>query len=610
MSATPNLNAIYALLRAGDGDTAAQRCQDLLRKSPDDTDLLSLLGFAQLISSAYGAAVYTYSRLIPLAPPDPAHWNNLGLALRQVNRNSDAEAAFMQALQLAPGDANALHNLGTLAAARHDPAQAQALFLKALEAAPDRIESRVQAALMAFECGDNALAQNLLKDWQSWISNDPEILQDVGWMLAHLGDSAQGEELLRRAVAGAPDPAQARARLVQQLERANRLEDAAAELALLPDPSNVTDEQLREDLIGAQAALALREREPHRAQALLDAMLQLPQSDASRAATLFHAARLADRRSDTATALAYLHEAHALQQPQAERLMPNVAHSGLPPLIRAARRVSAESFRRWPTLPSPTSEETPTFVMGFPRSGTTMLETMLDSHPALSAMDEQPFLQDLTDAIQRNGFAYPADLDRLTQVDCEQLRAAYWRRVIATGRWQPGRRLVDKNPLNFLCLPLLKRIFPGAKLVMLLRHPGDVLLSCYMQNFRSPAFALMCASLEKLAQAWRTAMEFWVDQSQLLQPDSLELRYEDLLHDFPGRTAQLAQFLGLDDAQSMLLFHQHAQSRGYISTPSYSQVVRPPDASRIGRWRAYRDEFMPLEPVLAPLMRHWDYRFD
>jgi hypothetical protein len=145
---------------------------------------------------------------------------------------------------------------------------------------------------------------------------------------------------------------------------------------------------------------------------------------------------------------------------------------------------------------------------------------------------------------------------------------------------------------------------------MLLRHPGDVLLSCYMQNFRSPAFALMCANLTRLAQAWCTALEFWREQSGLLQPDALELRYEDLLADFSAGTAQLARFLELDDAGSMLDYHQHAQLRGYISTPSYAQVIRPPDASRVGRWRAYRDHFESLQPQLAPLMRRWSYDFE
>jgi Flp pilus assembly protein TadD len=600
------IGALHEMLRSGEAIAAEQRCEALLQAQPDQPELLNLLGIAQLFAGAHARAVQTYARLTTLQPDDAAHWNNLGVALRPLAREDEAAQAFAHAVELAPTHADALHNLGASLAARGDAVAARDCFLRAHRAAPQRSASRLQAALMAFECGDNVQAEELLRDWPHWFEEDQVGLLDLGWLLAHLGHSTEGEALLRRAAAIAGDPTRAHARLVQLLERANRLDDAEEVLRGLPAAETVGDPDLRADVLGAHAALAVRQRNPH-APALLEKLLRLAPHDAARAATLFHLARCADRDGDTAGAMRHLAAAHAAQAAMAARLMPELAHTTAPPLSRAARRIDAVALQSWPELPAPPTHESPIFVVGFPRSGTTLLETMLDSHPALAAMDERPFLQDLIDAMQRAGYAYPADLGRLCASDCAQLREVYWRRVAATGRWSSGRRLVDKNPLNFLCLPLVKRLFPAAKIVMLLRHPADVLLSCYMQNFRSPAFALMCADLTRLGQAWRTALEFWRDQSALLEPDALELRYEDLLADFPACTAQLARFLDLDDAGSMLDYHQHAQQRGYISTPSYSQVIRPPDASRVGRWRAYREHFLPLAPMLEPTMRHWGY---
>src|SRR6185369_10338327 len=106
---------------------------------------------------------------------------------------AQAAVAFEQALQLAPDNADAAHNLGTLAADAGDVVAAQAYFLRATRAAPARVESRLQAAMMAFECGDNPLAEELLQHWRSWSIDDPDMLLDLGWVLGHLGHGAEGE---------------------------------------------------------------------------------------------------------------------------------------------------------------------------------------------------------------------------------------------------------------------------------------------------------------------------------------------------------------------------------------------------------------------------------
>ena len=601
------MSQIHECLRRGHHAAAENLCAQLLEARRDDIEVLTLLGLSQLLGGAMERAAPTYARLTTLQPGEASHWNNHGLALRQLGNDAEAAKVFEQALQLAPDNADAAHNLGSLAANAGDVVAAQNYFLRATRAAPTRIESRLQAALMAFECGDNPLAEELLQGWRAWPIDDPEMLLDLGWVLGHLGHSTEGEMLLRKAVATSPQPLRAQARLAMQLERANRL-DAARELVdAMPDATTLDDAALRSEVLGARAALALREREPAHARAALEALLAIPQTDSARAATLFHLARCADRAGDVEAAMQYLAQAHALQVPTAARLMPELARADAQPLVRAARSVDAQAFAAWPPIPAPSAIESPIFIVGFPRSGTTLLEAMLDSHPDLAAMDERPFLQDLIDAMQGAGYAYPKDLGRLTAQDAQQLRDVYWRRVAATGRWQPGQRLVDKNPLNLLCLPLLKRLFPNAKIVLALRHPCDVMLSCYQQNFRSPAFALMCSTLQRLAMGYRTAMAFWIEQSRLLQPDALELRYEDLMADFENQTQRLAQFLELGDASRMHRFHEHASAKGFISTPSYSAVVRPPDASRIARWHRYRRWFEPVLPELAPLLQQWGY---
>jgi hypothetical protein len=128
-----------------------------------------------------------------------------------------------------------------------------------------------------------------------------------------------------------------------------------------------------------------------------------------------------------------------------------------------------------------------------------------------------------------------------------------------------------------------------------------------MQNFRSSILGAACANLPRLASAYVGAMDYWLQNVEIFQPDVLVSRYEDLVADFPGHTARIAQFLGLDDATPMLRFDQHARNKGYIATPSYNQVIEPVNRKGLNRWTRYQQEFELVLPTLEPMLRHWGY---
>jgi len=171
----------------------------------------------------------------------------------------------------------------------------------------------------------------------------------------------------------------------------------------------------------------------------------------------------------------------------------------------------------------------------------------------------------------------------------------------------PRQRLVDKNPLNLLRLPVIRRVFPNAAVILVVRHPCDVLLSCYMQHFRAPDFALMCKDLVTLATGMRRALDFWYQQCEILACHALEIRYERFVGSFESEARALAEFLNLPWSDAMRTPGQHARSKGFISTPSYSQVVQPISAKSVGRWRRYEREFAPIIPIVAPLLQRWNY---
>jgi hypothetical protein len=272
-----------------------------------------------------------------------------------------------------------------------------------------------------------------------------------------------------------------------------------------------------------------------------------------------------------------------------------------------APRVSAEQFARWPKLISPEAGDSPIFVVGFPRSGTTLLEQMLDAHPGLQSMDENPFFNRLLGLLANHDRRILDDLSVLQQYDCDELRKRYHQMVSERIKRNWDARLVDKNPLNMHWMPIMYRLFPKAKFILAVRHPCDVILSCYMQSFRSSSLAAACSTLERLAHAYVETMNRWLEDVNVFQPSVRVSRYEDLVADFPRQVSDIAGFLELSDASPMLQFDQHARNKSYIATPSYSQVIEPINRKGVNRWHNYRGDFEPLLPILKPMLDHWGY---
>ena len=150
-------------------------------------------------------------------------------------------------------------------------------------------------------------------------------------------------------------------------------------------------------------------------------------------------------------------------------------------------------------------------------------------------------------------------------------------------------------------------MFPNARILLAVRHPCDVILSCYMQQFRAPDFALLCRSIESLAVCFRRTFDYWYSQSALLTPAVHELVYEDFVRDFESGTRAVTDFLELPWAESMLRPAERAQAKGYISTPSYAQVTQPVNSKSVDRWRRYEKHFAGAIPTLEPYLSRWGY---
>ena len=190
----------------------------------------------------------------------------------------------------------------------------------------------------------------------------------------------------------------------------------------------------------------------------------------------------------------------------------------------------------------------------------------------------------------------------MSEDELQSLRTAY-RQAGAQQARDPadGVRLIDKNPLNIVDMAFVRRIFPEARVIMLLRDPRDVCLSCFSQLFRLNSAMACFTSLTDTARHYASVMDLWQHYQATLGLNVLELRYEDFVNNLENHARDMFSFL--DEDWDARVLHYHEQSRQhYISTPSCGGVTSAPYSGSIGRWRNFNHELQPILPVLQPFV--------
>jgi Flp pilus assembly protein TadD len=617
-SATSIVESMAAAWNAGEAKRVLALATQASAAEADSEGFLGLLGVAQQEAGEYLRAARTFERLTHMRPGVAAWWNNLGVACRHVGDFAASEQALLKAKSLAPGDADVHYNLGLLYIQQQRWSAAREVLLDAVHLAPRFVEARLEAAHACHVCGNIEGEEAMLEGAGDWPPQPAEQALVLASILSVLGRLEIALKVLAQArlpegPAAGPMRLRITAQRVAMHERNNQLEEARRELQQLPldalEALGAEAIDARTDGWRVHAVMAMRGHRYDDAAALYQRVLDLATDPEAVSSAAFGLASAWDQLARWRDAWAALDIAHARQVEIAQQAAPDLPalDGGGQPLPMVTRTVDAGAYAEWKPLAAPAATGSPVFVIGFPRSGTTLLEQMLDAHPDFCSMDERGFVYQLIERMEYAGQRYPADLADLTQTDAEQLRAVYRRLVEHTLPDLGRRRLIDKNPLNMLCLPMILRLFPHARIVLCIRHPCDVLLSCSMQAFRAPAFRVMCSSLPRLARGYAEAFGQCLRHVEVFKPQVLEWRYESVVGDFDAAVARLGQFLEVVDASPFAGFAARARDKRFIATPSYAQVTQPVNANAVGRWKHYREHFEPVLPMLRPWLERFGY---
>jgi len=249
----------------------------------------------------------------------------------------------------------------------------------------------------------------------------------------------------------------------------------------------------------------------------------------------------------------------------------------------------------------------PVFLLGFHRSGTTLLQNILDGSKEAESAEERGILDGVMTFVEATTGGYPKGLETLKGEDLDRLQGLYLEWAGVQGRTGKAKVFVDKNPLNVLHPALISMLFPKAKIVFAVRNPYAVVVSCWMQNFAlNPATANL-QGLADIVRFYVNAMETWQHFEKAGVFDLHRARYEDLVSDIEGTTKAMCTYLGIKFSPAMTAFHKTAAGRADINTASYAQVTQPLFKDGVDRFSAYQDFLALYKDDLDPWCKAFGY---
>jgi tetratricopeptide (TPR) repeat protein len=370
---------------------------------------------------------------------------------------------------------------------------------------------------------------------------------------------------------------------------------------------------------GNEGALVLRAKVHREQKELADAerLLRMVTGNVGdnaeiRAAAWYELAAILDQQGQYDQAFAALLEAKKLMRLTAGQALA-ILQDKQKHLKQMRETASESAVKRWRQFAT-TDLQPPrklALLGGHARSGTTLLEYVLDSHPQIVSADETSVYHNaayfpIGKAVSSNS-SFVSALEWIPARTMRQIRADYFRGIESfLGQPIGDRLLVDKNPANMFDIPSIARIFPELKFLVALRDPRDVCLSCFMQPVAVLPDTASWLTLEGTIQHYSLIMGLWQAWKPCLGDGAIEVRYEDIVQNLEAATRPVLDFLGLPWNERLLRFNEHVSGK-IVRSPTYVEVSKPIFKSALGRWRNYQKYFEPHLEKLEPCLKAFGY---
>ena len=532
-------------------DTAIQLLRMAVQQQPDHADAQADLALVLLTAGRAQESLPHWDQRLRVRPTDAAAWHNYGTALVAVGHLDSAATAFEQALSLDPEQTRTYESFAR-ALRETDPARAEAVWRRGVARLPKQESLHIGLIEALFEGGrlDACLAA-----YRAGIAELPDsanLQMGLGQILEDLGDKAGAEAQFRKALELQPGWAIPIEALLMLLRKDARDEDVAAAQAVLSDP-------LRPPADHANAAFGL--------------------------------GKVLDSRGDHDGAFAAWRQANAARRQQIGAFDREALVRRVDRLIAVFTKAFLAARRGWGH-----DSRRPLFVLGMPRSGTSLVEQILAAHPEVHGYGELTEISRISRALPQRAGTMQRWPEAAAALRPDLVRWAAEDYLAALHRRHPTQaaRLVDKAPPNFFHIGLIVLMFPAARIVWCRRDPRDIGVSIYSENFGlTQKHATDLGDIGFFYRQHQRLMRHW---AEVAGTQIHECRYEDLIAEPEAQTRRLVDAMGLPWDERCLRFHEGDRP---VLTPSRWQVRSPIYGAAVGRWRRYEAHLGPLLQELA-----------
>ncbi len=554
----------------------------------DHYGALCNLANAQMGTGASEAALENYAKAIQLKPDAPEVLNNYGRALSILGRREEAIEQYEKALKINPGHAPVYCALGKALAESGHPKQALEKFRKGLQLDPKLSEAHVGMGIINCGIGGLEKAEDHFNQALRIESNNCAAYIGLANVKRYTGEYDKGLEYVKKA---------------EKLNNDNQITFSGLKVNLLEQKGdkeqayNIINKLIKEDKMNTQAAtvftkLCRKYERCDEALEIVNKFIDDPKTDTTeKQALMYAAAGMLDKASQYDEAMAYYHKANAAVDISCDRKAHIKYHNNI---IECFSKSKLKEMSR-----AKIKSSRPIFVLGMPRSGTTLTEQILATHSDVFGAGELHYIKQLENSIRGTDQSTKSDycnrIHNLTEEKLSTFAQTYLEKIQKLD--SKAKHVIDKMPNNFIQIGLISLLFPEARIIHCQRNPLDNCLSIYFQSFIwAHDYAVDLADIGFYYKEHERLMNHW---KEVIDIPIMTVQYEDILQDQEAMSRKLLEFCDLEWDESVMKFYD---SKRDVGTASYDQVRRPIYQSSKERWRNYEKYLQPLVDELGDVI--------
>ena len=594
-------NILGATFAAIDKDSESlMQYKYALEIDPRNPQVYNNLGLTYKKIGDYKKATESFKTSLSIKPNFPEACNNLALSLKEEMKVDDAINYLNKAIEFKPNYSEAFYNLGNTLTVKGDFRKAINAFKKAIELKPDYFDA----------LNNLGATYNLYKDYSNALKSISKALKirpniadaynNLGTAELNLENESEAIKSYNKAIKIDPKFVLAYSNLCGLYERSNQLKKLKETLKKAENEGLSGNEEIK----FRRGQLNSRNKDYKNSTLYLEEVDDTKISNKMKIDKYELLGKDYDKIKHYKKAFNCFKKSNSLVSSSVESQLynPKNYQNEISQLIISYSKIKKLEWEN----KIENKIISPVFLIGFPRSGTTLLDNILSSHPNICTLEEKPMIAMVKKSL--NKLASYENLKKLNLHDLQNLQEIYLDELTKylPNKLLHGKVFIDKLPLSIIDVSLILRIFPKAKFILAIRHPLDCILSCFMQTFNLNDAMANFLNLKNTAELYNKSMKLFDIYESIFKLDFHLIKYENLIFSLKDETTKLLNFLDLNWEKEVDNYRSNALDKK-INTPSYNQVTEKIYTRASGRWKNYKNEMHDIMPIMQFWIEKWGY---